>query len=369
MSTLAKRVAAIGRRTLTLAAALALGGAATLGTAEAQTRVQIGQVTATTLTFAPIIFAQNLGFFREEGIEIEIVEFNGTGTLLPQIVNRRILIGYPNPDPLIISRQPGRDPLPLRFFYNATRSSAWEVVVPSDSPIQRLQDLRGRRVGVGAMTWGNIPITRAMFRDVGLTVGQDVELQPVGTGAPAFRALTTGQVAALNLFDVQHALLETSGTAIRRLPMQDRFANLFSNGLITHQDALRDQAPLLAAFGRAVARGTVACEAAPENCVLSFWRSYPAQRQTTGTDAEILQRGVQVMRSRFDKFLSFPAGEPRRFGEYSAQGWRDFVAALHEGGQIATADIAVEPMFTNDLVPEFNRFDVEAARAAGRAFR
>lgn len=352
--------------------ALALLGAVGLiaaGSAEAQTRVQIGQVTTTTLTFAPVIFAQNLGFFREEGLEIEIVEFNGTGTLLPQIVNRRILVGYPNPDALIVSRQPGRDALPLRFFYNATRSSAWEVVVPANSQIQSLEQLRGQRVGVGALTFGNIPITRAMFRDIGLSVGRDVELQPVGTGAPAFRALTTGQIAALNLFDVQHAMLEESGTAIRRLPMKDRFAQLFSNGFITHQDALRDQAPLLAAFGRAVARGTVACEAAPENCVRSFWRTYPAQRPTEGAEAEVLERGVRIMRSRFDKFLDFPAGQPRRFGEYPAQGWRDFVTALHEGGQISTADIPVEPLFTNDLVPEFNRFDVEATRRAGRDFR
>lgn len=349
-----------------LCSALALSAASAAG---ALTPLQIGQVTTTTLTFAPIIFAENLGFFEEEGIDLEIVEFNGTGTLLPQIVNKRVLIGYPNLDALIISHQPDRDTLPLVFFYNVTRSSAWEVVVPVDSPIGSLADLEGELVGVGALTWGNIPITRAMFADVGLTVGEDVDLQPVGTGAPAFRALTTGQVAALNLFDVQHALLEATGTEIRRLPLQPRFSNLFSNGFITHEDTLREQAPLLAAFGRAVARGTVACEAAPENCVLSFWETYPAQRPTEGDAAENLARGVRVMRARFDKFLTFPEGAARRFGEYPVEGWRDFVAALHEGGQIATTDLDVTAMFTNALVEQFNDFDVEATREAGRAYR
>ncbi|TVQ38319.1 MAG: hypothetical protein EA356_03110 [Geminicoccaceae bacterium] len=311
----------------------------------------------------------HLGFFEDEGIDLEIVEFEGTGTLLPQMVNKRVLIGYPNPDPLIISQMPDRDTLPLQFFYNVTRSSAWEVVVLEDSPVQSLTDLEGELVGVGALTWGNIPITRAMFADVGLTVGESVELQPVGTGAPAFRALSTGQVAALNLFDVQHALLEASGTSIRRIPLEARFADLFSNGFIAHVDTVRDQAPLLEAFGRAVARGTVACEAAPENCVLSFWESYPAQRPTEGDADENLARGVTVMRSRFDKFLTFPEGQPRRFGEYPVEGWSNFVDALYEGGQITTRDIDVSPLFTNALVDGFNDFDVEAAREAGRTFR
>ncbi len=36
-------------------------------------------------------------------------------------------------DVLMISRQPGKDPLPIKYFYNATRESAWEFVVLADS--------------------------------------------------------------------------------------------------------------------------------------------------------------------------------------------------------------------------------------------
>lgn len=348
----------------------AIGALLTLSQpAVAQQKLTIGQVTATTLTFAPVIFANNLRFFHEEGIEMEIVEFDGSATMIPQVVSRRITVGYPNPDPLIVGAQPGRDRLPLKFFYNATRASAWEFVVPEGSAIRSLTDLKGKAVGVGSLTFGNIPITRAMFKELGMEVGRDVELVPVGTGAPAFRALTSGQIAALNLFDVQHATLEATGVAIRRLPMPERYLDLFSNGFVAHEETIRSQAGLLAGFGRAVAKGTVACEAAPENCVRSFWKTYPAQRPAGAGEDEAVARSVKIMRSRFDKFLVFVPGQQRRFGEFSQASWKDFVKTLYEGGQISTPEITVDPLFTNELVPEFNRFDTDTVRKAARDWR
>jgi len=354
--------APLRRRSAALIAGLfaAIGMAAPAAAAET---LVFGNVTTFSLSQAPIVVAGEMGLFAEEGLEVERIKLEGSAALIPQIAAGRVHIGYPNPDILIISRQPGRDHLPLKFFYNATRESAWEIVVPEASPIKAVADLKGTKLGVGALTWGNIPITKAILKNAGLTAGTDVELLPVGTGAPAFRALTSDQVAALNLFDVQHALLEQSGVAIRRLPLEKKFLDLFSNGFVAHEDLIANKPDAIKGFGRAMAKATVVCEARPDACVRMFWKAYPEQKPTQGTEAEQVANGVKAMRARFDKWVAFPAGE-RRYGEFPEQGWRDFVEVLHSVGQISTDKIDIASLYTGAFVADYNDFDAEAVRAA-----
>lgn len=347
----------------TTLALVALTGLCTLAsTAMAQTKVVFGTVTAVTLSLGAPVAAKQLGFFKEEGLDVDIIEFNGTGTLIPQMNAKRVHIGYPNPDTLIVSRQPGKDPLPLKFFYNATRESGWEFIVLADSPIKTLQDLKGKKLGVGALTFGNIPITKAMFKEL----GAEVELVPVGVGAPAFLAFREKKVDALNLFDSQHATLEVQGTAIRRLAMPKKYKDLFSNGFVAHEDTLKENPRMLAAFGRAVAKASVFCEANRAACVRAFWAAYPNQKPT-GDEAKALADGIKIMAARFDKYLDFDGATERRWGEFPPQAWRDFATTLFEGGQISTKDVPVETCYTNALVPEMMKFDAAAIVARAKA--
>ena len=132
--------------------------------AGAQQKVVFGLVSPLSVVNGQMLVAKHLGYLAEEGIEVETVAFNGTAVLLPQIVAKRVTVGFPNPDPLVISRQPGKDPLPLKFFYNVIRENVWEFAVLAGSPVRTLSDLKGRKIAVGALSFGNIPLTRAMFR-------------------------------------------------------------------------------------------------------------------------------------------------------------------------------------------------------------
>src|SRR5690606_24824270 len=114
---------------------------------------------------------------------------------------------YVGVDSVVLSRQPGKEPLPMRFFYNYLRSSIWEIVTLPDSPIKTIADLKGKKLGVAGMQYGNIPVTKALIGQAGMKQ-EDVDLQTVGTDAPAYRALTTRQIDALNLWDTLHATLE-----------------------------------------------------------------------------------------------------------------------------------------------------------------
>lgn len=352
------------RITLTLAALALVAGALP---AAAQEKIKFGTGSAISLTSAPATMAISMGFFKEEGLEVEVVPFRGgSGVLIPQMINKSIQIGFPTLDVLMIARQPGRDYMPLKFFYNMTRTSIYEVVVVDGSPLRQLTDLKGKKIGVGALSWGQVPITKAMLKDAGV---DNADLIAVGQGAAAYQALTSGQIDALNLFDVPHAELESLGTKIRRLPLKDKFVGLGSNSLLAHEDTLKNQPKLIAGFGRAVAKATVACNANVPACVKAFWELYPQLKPTQGTEEEKLANGVRVLQTRLDKMLAFPPGAPRNFGEFPAQLWKDYIEVLHAGGQLSTTNIPIETLYTNEFVREFNKFDVDAVVRAARALK
>lgn len=322
------------------------------------------------VAWANFILAIDKGYFKEEGIdEVESMHFNGTATLLPQIVNKKILIGAPNADIPIISQQPGRDAMPLTFFYNFMRSSVWEMVVPEQSPIKRLEDLKGKKIGVGALTWASVPTTRAMLHEVGLEDGKTVTLIGVGIGGPAFKAFREGQVDALNLYDGQHVLLELSGIKIRRLPQPEKYENLFSTGFITHSENIEGKAKLLEGFGRAVTKGTVACFANPEACVKTYYKHTPSAAPKPGKEQETIARDTAVLEARGRRYLSFPKGSERNFGWYPDGAFENFVDVLHTEGTLTTNKIPLEKLFTNKFVKGFNKFDKEGLRKEARTWK
>ncbi len=344
------------------AAALVLWCAA----APAQQKVVLGLVSPLTVVNGQVLVAQHLGYLAEEGIEVETVVFNGSAVLLPQIVAKRVTVGFPNPDPLVISRQPGKDPLPLKFFYNVIRENVWEFAVLAGSPVKELADLKGRKIGVGALTFGNIPLTRAMFKEMGMEVGRDLELVPTGLGAPAFLALRDGRVDALNLFETMHTQLETQGTALRRLKMPQKYLDLFSNGFIAHQDTIRTNPKLLAAFGRAFAKATLACNVNRPGCVRAAWKEAPSLKPAGGNEAKLLADAVALLNARYDKYLAFPKGEVPRWGEFPAGAWKNMVQVMADGGQIQTTAIDLDSLYTNALIPAINNFDPAAVLADAR---
>lgn len=331
--------------------------------ADAVEKIVVGQATATSLTFGPVFAAIELGFFKQENLELDFRNFQGAALLIPQIINKSVTIGFPDPSLLIISNQPGRTPMPLQFFYNAARQSIWEFLVLEDSPIKSLADLRGgKKIGVGALANTHVAVTRAMLNELGLKPTTDYSFLAIGVGAPAFRAMTNKDIDVYNTFDTNIAALETTGVKLRRLEQKQKYYDLFSNGFIAHVDTIKDKPEIAIGFGRAFTKGVIICEKNPDFCVRNFYKHNPSLKPQGATDAEVLSRGRHILASRMKSYLAFPAGASRVFGAYTAQAWKDFAIALHQGGEIKSTDINLSTLYTNKLVPEFNKIDVEQLR-------
>lgn len=331
-------------------------------------KVVYGTASRVGIANASMFLAESMGFFRDEGIDISTVQFDGTAVLLPQIANKSITIGYPIPDFVVISNDAGKDPLPLRFFYNVTRVYNWEIVVPANSPIRDLKDLRGKKIGVNSLSTGNVPATRSMLKEAGLQVGKDVELIPTPQGATAINALRTNRVDALNLFDVFHSEIEVySGIPLRRLPLPEKYLNLSGNSFAAHVDLFRDNPDLLKRFGRAYSKGMTACYANPAGCVRNLWKMHPSTRPTQGEEAKNIADSAKILLANLR--LKMPAGWPdkRDFGYFPPVGWQTILDVLVEDGVVKSKTIDLRKLYTNDFVPDFGRFNLDEVLARAKA--
>ncbi|WP_051357279.1 ABC transporter substrate-binding protein [Azorhizobium doebereinerae] len=350
---------------------LAIGVAASVlaraGIADAADKVLIGLAIPPTVTDGGVYaIADEMGLFKDQNIEVESVVLQGAGAIVPQLLQKKITLGFPLPETLLAAHKPGEAPLPLAYVYNANPYNSLELAVLASSNITSIQDLKGGKIGVGALTWGTIPQTRALLRSVGLEPGKDVSIVAVGVLGSGFHALREQRVEALNFNSTWIDLMELEGTKARRLAYPPVFANMVVNGFLTHRDVIKDNPDLLARFGRAYAQAVIACDANPKVCVEAFWKRNPQARPQADMD-KALNDNVEILKRRLALVVRDADGKDRVPGQFDLEVIRAYVQAMHKYGEFATADIPLDAYFTNQFVPDYAKFDRAAVIAKAKA--
>ncbi|MDF3813759.1 MULTISPECIES: ABC transporter substrate-binding protein [Rhodopseudomonas] len=351
---------------LAVTAAAGIQFLATAASAAPLDVVKIGWPAAFASNMAHLTFGKELGLFKDENLDYEVVSMRGTFPVIQQILSGGFDTGYVGVETVVNALQPGATPIPLRFVFNYARQSIWEIVVPKDSPIKTLADLKGKTIGIAGPTFGNVPVTKAALGSVGLQPDQ-YTLFTVGTGGPAFRALTTGQVDALNLWDTMHATLAATGYQLRELDFPTEFDGNPSHGFAVTEDLIKNRPEFVARFGRAIAKSIVACDANLEECIRSFWRAYPAQKPQ-GPEAAAMAKEMTILSARMKKLMHFAPGEKPLLGSFTDAQWQGIIKSLKLGGVITVTDLPMDKLYTNRFVADFNKFDradiIRRAKAA-----
>jgi NitT/TauT family transport system substrate-binding protein len=356
-----RRALHVGVAAASLAAALHSTTAAAIDT------VTVALAIPPTVTDGGIwTIGNELGIWKKENLDVQTLTFEGAGALVPQVASGHATIGLPVVDPILASYAAGHHDLPVRYFYNATPVYTMEFAVPAASPIKTLADLKGKKIGVGALTWGTIPSSRAVLKEASLNKG-DYNIVPVGVLGSGFNALNTGKIDALNYNSSWHDMLELSGTPLRRIAYPNPFGQMAGNGFIANTQALQANPDLYARFGRAYTEAQVACAANVPLCVESFWRQHPEARPKSGDAKTNLANAEELVRRRLARVTLDANGKPRRPGEFDLTVIRQFVQNMAADGEFASANVPIDTLFTNQLVPQFSRFDADAIRNQARA--
>jgi len=334
-------------------------------TALAQTRIRVGTC-ARTLTAgvgSQFAVAQKLGWFAQEGLDVEVVPLTGSTDCVKFVATREFLITLPSMEPLAIARQQG---VRIKNFYTAYQTPGYAIAVPAESPIQKLSDLKGKTIGVTNMASAGVIIARALAATSGLNPDTDINLVVAGEGAQPAALLRSKQIDALSQFDTQYALIENAGVKLRILDKRpiERFP---SNGFIALEETIQTRARELIGFARAYAKGTVFTMANPEAAVRVLYDVFPFTRATGKDETSAVREDVHVLGARIPQLKLEPAGV-RRWGETNEAHLREYMDFLLKWG-VLKQRVEAGDLMTNELIGEINRFDADAIAKTAREYR
>lgn len=314
------------------------------------------------LDSAQYVFAQELGYFAEEGIEPEYVITQGSLAAVQQILGGSGDAGYLSPDVIALSLQEGKTPIPMTLVYNYYRRTVWETTVPAKSDIKTFADLKGKTIGVAALTSGGVPLATAALASIGVGKGEYSYL-PVGVGAQAFQALTSRTVDALNLWNVMNKMLEQSGVPIRYIAYPGDFASIPGSSVVFRNDYIKNKPQMVEKFGRALTKGTIACAANREACVHALWKVHPNLKPASLSDKDAMAQALPIVDVSLNRIVLNPDESDQRWGSFVAGSVQLLLDAVKTGGLISNSNIPLNKIYTNDFVDAFNKIDRKKVEA------
>ncbi len=339
-------------------------GAARVRAAAPLTKIKSGFCSRTiSSAAAPFAIATKMGWFAQEGIELDLVPVAGSTDCVRNVASRELDFSLPSVEPLAIARPQG---LKAKFFYTAYQGNIYGIAVPVESPIRSIADLKGKSIGVISMGSGGVIVARALAATAGFDPDKDIKIVVAGEGAQPAAMLRNKQVDALSQFDTQYAMIENAGIKLRRLDSGeiDRYP---SNGFLVLEEALKSRRQVAVGLARAYAKGTVFAIANPEAAVRILYEVYPQTKPTGKDEVTAIRDDTKVIEARIPNWKLEKAGV-KGWGENSEANYAAYVDFMLKWG-IIKQKVDVKDLVTNESIEEINKFDVSAIAAQAKAYR
>ena len=342
-----------------LTALLPVAGSAQI----AKLRVATCARTITTGVGAPFAVATKMGWFKQEGLDVEIVPLPGSTDCVKNVATREIPVSLPSMEPLAIGRPQG---IRAKIFYTAYETNGYGLAVAADSPIQKAADLKGKTVGVTNMASAGVIVARAQVAAAGLNPDTDITIVVAGEGAQPAAMLKNRQVDALSQFDTQYALIENAGVKMRYLDRTsiERFPG---NGFLALEETIKSRQKELVGLGRAYAKGTIFTMNNPEAAVRIVYEVFPQTKPTGKDEATAVREDTKVLEARIPHWRLEPAGVTR-WGESSETNYRDYGDFLLKWGVIKQK-VEAPDLITNELIGQINQIDAAKVASEAKAYR
>lgn len=174
-----------------------------------KTRVVVAVGGKAALCYLPLTLAEQLGYFKAEGLEVEINDFSGGARALEAVVggSADVVSGaYEH----TINLQTKGQLFQAFVLQGRAPQIALGVSARSLPHYKSVADLKGKRIGVTAPDSSTSMMTRLVLARAGLKPSE-VSVIGVGTSSAALTALRSGQIDAICNIDPVMTMLEQKG--------------------------------------------------------------------------------------------------------------------------------------------------------------
>lgn len=168
--------------------------------------VVIGVGGQTLLTYLPTTLAQELGYYEEEGVEVELQDLQGGSKALTAMLggSTDVTSGYYEHT---IQMQAKNQP--VTAFVNMGLSSGLALVIAPDSEgeITSIADLEGKNIGVTSPGSSTDMFVKYLLNKNGMDINA-ASVSAIGAGSSAVAAVEQGQVDAAVMLEPDVTVLE-----------------------------------------------------------------------------------------------------------------------------------------------------------------
>ncbi|MBL0090517.1 MAG: ABC transporter substrate-binding protein [Ideonella sp.] len=275
---------------------------------------------------------KQMGWFKREGLSVGLLKTNGSTAALQAVASGSADVAYASSLNIAAAIDKG---VPVKAFAGITVQWPYFIGVPPGSPIKKIADLKGKRVGVISLASASYADLRANLKIAGLTEA-DVSVVPVGAGARAAAALKAGEVDAIDSYSDSFTVMQQNGVNLTLLARPAQMAKLFSVTMVTSAAMLKSNPEVLARFARAAYQGIVYTQYNPEAALKLSFQEFPELAGSANPGGTEAKNTLEAMKIALGD--SIPAGnpDPKAWGNWldiDASRWEALLAFAHDTGQ------------------------------------
>jgi NitT/TauT family transport system substrate-binding protein len=193
------------------------GGAATTAAGVTTTAAPVSSTQYTILVGAPIqipfyeaYVAVSQGFFEKRGLKVKVVAVDGADGQITGLASGVGNIMYDAVSTFLVPNAKEFNPI---AFYMEETNGLWDLVVPASSPIQKMEELDGKVIGVTSPQDPGVNLVLNMNRVLGIKATTLI----VTDAMQAMAAFNRGDIAAFSGVVVDIAVMQAQGVAMRSI--------------------------------------------------------------------------------------------------------------------------------------------------------
>jgi NitT/TauT family transport system substrate-binding protein len=285
---------------------------------------------------AGFMLAQDKGYYAQAGLNVDLGPGKGSGSTAQLVASKATQFGFS--DGFVVGNSVSKG-MNIRTVASIYRRNPTAVVVLADSDIKTPKDLEGKSI---AITAGSAQFLQwpAFVKGCGLDSSKIrvINIDPAGTPP----ALITKQVPAIAGFaQGQVPTVEVRGnTKVRVFWFADCGVNAVSNGIVVHNDLIKEDPELVRAFVAASLKGFIYGRQNPDEMIAVAKKYSPS-----------IEPAIARLEADWSwKTWVTPNTANKPLGWSSDKDWEETVSVLKQYGGVTTP-LEASQLYTNDFVP------------------